>query len=229
MYNKFEIFKFLLSQEPNKSHNINELFKYAITSENFEIIEYMINNYKSLIHNSIIVLYDEIYYDVINKEFYKKTVKFLVENGAKIIDGVIKIFCDVDDLDMVKFLLDNSRNFNINKLSLVIEKISSYGNIKIIKFFEDNYNKLFTKKALNEACKFNNFEIAKIILKYVKPDENMLIKAYKKNNYNIVVLLIENGLNVNILKDYINTSSKVGNYYNYNDVNNYLFEKELVI
>jgi len=131
---------------------------------------------------------------------------------------------------MVKLFLDNVNNkpniFNTHPYCLLVEKLSKHGKSKTIKFIDDNYIFKYSEKSLQNACRYNHFEIAKIILKYVKPNDDILINAYNKNNYNIVVLLIEYGLNVNVLKGHIKKSSRIKYY---NDINNYLIENGLII
>ena len=60
-----------------------------------------------------------------------------------------------------------------------------------------------------------------MLLRYFEPDNDLLIYSYNKNNLSAVQLLVEYGMDFNILDEYIKDENK--------DINNYLFGKGLVL
>ncbi|AVL95087.1 ankyrin repeat protein [Moumouvirus australiensis] len=138
--------------------------------------------------------------------------------GVKMEQIIITGSAQLSNLKYIKQLID--MGFDITtpykpNEALIIGCIS--GNIEMVKFLieyglDPNYN---NTESFREACDVNQIKICEYLLKYgINIDFNsreflyLIISTIKKNNYEMLQLLIDNGANLSFINNFVESESK---------------------
>ncbi|QGR54223.1 ankyrin repeat-containing protein [Moumouvirus maliensis] len=139
-------------------------------------------------------------------------------NNVKMKQIIITSSAELSNLKYIKQLID--MGFDITtpykpNEALIIACIC--GNIEMVKFLieyglDPNYN---NTESFREACNNNQIEICQYLLKYgINIDFNsmdflyLIISTIKKNNYEMLQLLIDNGANLSFINNFVELESK---------------------
>ena len=215
-----DIFEYLISLKLHGINDIKGLFEPSIKLNNFKMLKYLIDKFDFLILLSfkIFLIIDETNYNN-----YIDIIKYVADKGADINIDLLEKFCIYNEFDVLDYLLNIVLKVNKNPLSILIMRLIKLNEINSIKHLLENYGNYIKPKckALRIACNKNNYYLSNMLIKYIKPANDMLIKAYNNNYLDIIILLIENGMDINLLKEHIK-DEKI-------EINNYLFDNGLVI
>ena len=225
--NNIEILEYFLSLG-NYNEYAYYLLKSSISYNNFEVVEYLIEKFNFLIEDSLSI-------DFINTKSRNKIIKYLINKGAKINYNIFEKFCRNNNYELIKYIYDNFQN-SLNFLEELIDNLLYIligCNIDIFTFLYDKYNKFIKNKnkLLLEVVYYGKYKKCLFLLKNIKPNDEILIKSYNMGYYNIIVVLIENGANINILKEFIKNNNRdiKNDKFLYDNIHYYLFEKGLII
>ena len=219
---EIKIFKYLIGLDYHIMYKVNNIYILSIYAKNFEVFKYLIDKYICLIENSLS------YFDSSNYNFnnYIDYIKYLANKGAHIPSTVLERCCLYKRFDILDYLLKIKIKIkNKKNLKYLIEQLVYNNDYDSIIYLYENYRKYIGPKckALSIAMNNDNYYLSKKLLKYIQVHDNMLVNAYNNNNLNIVILLIENGINVNVLKEHFK------NDVDKTQINDYLFENGLII
>lgn len=205
-------------------------FRLSIKFNNFDIFKYLVDNYDFLIHNSFNIVN---YFFNNNNNIHINIIKYLADKGAEIytnghLISILNILYNSHKFDVIDYLINIKikQNMESNEnLEKFLEMLISSHESSIIEYLLENYKEYITNYVnfLKIVCDYGIcwHYIFKLLLRYFEPDNDLLIYSYNKNNLSAVQLLVEYGMDFNILDEYIKDENK--------DINNYLFGKGLVL
>ena len=220
-YNNIETFKYLMNLRLHNNENIENFFELSIDIKNIEVIKYLVENNNFLIKNSLNIVNK--FFISINDENYIDIIKYLVNIGAYMNFIILKKVCDYCCFTTIDYLLNIKINSNDDDLEILIGGLIYLNKTNILNHILNkyiNYVKLeFTY--LEYAINKNYYNLFEILIKYIETNNDILIKAYNNDNLNIVILLVEKGIDINILKEHIKDNKR--------DINDYLLCCGLII
>ncbi|AYV85232.1 MAG: hypothetical protein Satyrvirus7_26 [Satyrvirus sp.] len=215
--NNLELFKtiFLLMQETLTQQNYISLLKLASHFRSYFIVEYLLQNgatanfpdgYNPHLDNCFIE----------PKSLYN-TVKILVENGAKISNQDIINITKTPDLDMDTIKLFVEYGANIHTFGeLPLKNISMYSNnsdsVEVLKYFIDHGANIHIDNGivLQNYIHRTKYDCIKLLLDNEASTKNIscndLSMLVKEGNYEIIKLLVDHGLDLTNIYNYLTIS-----------------------
>ena len=201
----------LLTKYYKLIYNNDKYYYEIIETYNYEYSKDIINIFQFIFKNKICLNFD--------KEI-KEYIEIIKDNIFLINDNNIKL--DINGyIDIIKFLIDNGANININDNELFFSSIQK-GYIEIIAFIIDIGKidiKYYNDKIINKCIEYNNSNLLKYFIN--KNIEININKDYIFNIYSneILKILIEN----NNIEVKLKTIKKLFLYYDSNkNIINYL-------
>jgi ankyrin repeat protein len=221
--NNYEEIKRVFDSLLINQETLNKSLVAAITSNNLELIEFLIANGSDVEYKNGLPL------KTASLKENLQTISILIENGANINTNngfVLRMACTKNNLEMIKLLLNLGADINVGNLeaSLLKSPLSSAagkGNIEIVKLLLEYKIEIpYLNNALSTALFKNNLEIAKLLIEngadinsLNERDEPFLITAYKKNQFDKIKFLIQQEADIHVKEDYlIRFASRDGHY-----------------
>uniref|UniRef100_A0A6G6ACY0 Ankyrin repeat-containing protein n=1 Tax=Borely moumouvirus TaxID=2712067 RepID=A0A6G6ACY0_9VIRU len=161
----------------------------------------------------------EKFIDILFKKINSGEINLELEfSGIKMKEIIITSSVSLSNLKYIKQLIDLGFDITTpNKPNEALIVACICGNLEMVKFlleygFDPNHN---NTESFREACLCNQLEICEYLLKYgVKTDFNsreflhLIIEVIKRNNYDILQLLIDNGANLSFINSFVEEKSK---------------------